>query len=64
MSAIPFKERITCTIAEACEATGLGRTKIYEMLSDLETVKADKRRLIIVPSLLRKMESLREPKAA
>ena len=24
---IPFAQRVTCTIADACEATGLGRTK-------------------------------------
>jgi hypothetical protein len=30
--AIPFVERLTCTIAEACEATGLGRTKLYELI--------------------------------
>jgi len=27
-TAIPFVERLTCTIADACEATGLGRTKL------------------------------------
>jgi hypothetical protein len=27
---IPFVQRFTCTIDEACEATGLGRTKLYE----------------------------------
>ena len=26
--AIRFAQRIACTIAEACEATGLGRTKL------------------------------------
>jgi|HubBroStandDraft_2_1064218.scaffolds.fasta_scaffold1362361_1 hypothetical protein len=29
---IPFAQRLTCTIADACEVTGLGRTKIYEPL--------------------------------
>jgi hypothetical protein len=24
---IPFRERLSCTIAEACAATGIGRTK-------------------------------------
>jgi hypothetical protein len=27
---IPFAQRLTCTIAEACAATGLGRTKLYD----------------------------------
>jgi hypothetical protein len=64
MSTIPFRERYSCTIDEGCEASGLGRTKMYEILPDLETVKVGKRRLIIVQSLLSKLESLREPKAA
>ena len=56
---IPFRERLSCTIAEACAATGIGRTKIYEALSDgrLESVKVDNRRLIIVASLLRLLEA-------
>jgi excisionase family DNA binding protein len=29
---IPFAERLSCTIAEACEVTGLGRTKLYELI--------------------------------
>jgi hypothetical protein len=33
-SAIPFAQRLTCTIAEACEVTGLGRTKLYELIGD------------------------------
>jgi excisionase family DNA binding protein len=49
-----FTNRITCTIAEACEASGLGRTKIYEAISDgrLVSTRIDRRRLIIVASLL------------
>jgi hypothetical protein len=31
---IPFCERPTCTIAEACAASGLGRTKIYQTMAD------------------------------
>jgi excisionase family DNA binding protein len=62
---IPFQERLTCTIQEACEASGLGRTKLYEMLGDgrLESTKVDSRRLINVPSLL-KAVGWREPEAA
>jgi hypothetical protein len=33
-TAIPFAQRLTCTIAEACEATGLGRTKLYELIGE------------------------------
>jgi excisionase family DNA binding protein len=48
-----FTNRITCTVAEACEASGLGRTKIYEAISDgrLVSTRIDKRRLIVVASL-------------
>jgi excisionase family DNA binding protein len=52
---IPFFERPTCTIAEACEATGLGRSKLYQLISggDLDTTTIGRRRLVRVPSLLR-----------
>jgi len=53
-----FTNRITCTVAEACEASGLGRTKIYEAIADgrLVSTRVDKRRLIIVASLLKMLE--------
>jgi hypothetical protein len=28
----PFGQRVTCTIEEAKQATGIGRTKLYEMM--------------------------------
>jgi hypothetical protein len=31
MADIPFRERIFCTINEAAQATGSGRSKIYEL---------------------------------
>ncbi len=34
LKTIPFAQRLTCTIDEACEATGLGRTKLYELIGD------------------------------
>jgi excisionase family DNA binding protein len=51
---IPFSQRLTCTIAEACEATGLGRTKLYELIDErcLETTMVGRRRLVLVRSLL------------
>jgi excisionase family DNA binding protein len=54
MANIPFKERVSATIAEACEASGLGRTKIYELIGaeKLKTTKVGHRTLILVPSLL------------
>ena len=50
---VPFLERVTCTVAEACEATGLGRTKLYALLSEgcLESTTIGRRRLIDVRSL-------------
>jgi excisionase family DNA binding protein len=50
---IPFTHRLTCTIAEACEATGLGRTKLYELIGagSLDTTTIGRRRLVLVRSL-------------
>jgi excisionase family DNA binding protein len=54
-SPIPFAERVTCTVAEACDATGLGRTKIYDLIKAgaLKTITIGRRRLVLVDSLLR-----------
>jgi excisionase family DNA binding protein len=53
-SSLPFAQRLTCTIHEACEATGLGRTKLYELISagQLLTTTVGRRRLVLVRSLL------------
>jgi excisionase family DNA binding protein len=50
---IPFAQRLTCTIAEACAATGLGRTKLYELIGagDIATTMVGRRRLVLVRSL-------------
>ena len=57
--AIPFAQRLTCTISEACEVTGLGRTKLYELIGDghLATTTIGRRRLVVVRSLLSLLES-------
>jgi excisionase family DNA binding protein len=57
--AIPFTHRLTCTIDEACEATGLGRTKLYELIGagQLATTTVGRRRLIVVRSLLSLLQS-------
>lgn len=51
---IPFAQRFTCTIDEAYEATGLGRTKLYELIGagQLVTTTVGRRRLVLVRSLL------------
>ena len=53
-SAILFCDRPTCRIDEACEASGLGRSSIYEAMKAgrLAFSKVGKRTLISVPSLL------------
>ena len=60
--AIPFAARLSCTIEEACQATGIGRTKLYEEIGAgrVETMSIGKRRLILVRSLV----NLIDPKAA
>jgi len=51
---LPFAQRLTCTIDEACEATGLGRSKLYELIGagNLVTTTVGRRRPVSVPSLL------------
>ena len=53
-SQVPFIQRPTCTIAEACTATGIGRTKLYELIGQghVATTMIGRRRLVRVPSLL------------
>jgi excisionase family DNA binding protein len=52
---IPFMQRPTCTIKEACKASGMGRTKFYELIKggELKMISVGRRRLVQVPSLLR-----------
>jgi excisionase family DNA binding protein len=51
---ITFRERITCTVGEACSATGLGRTKLYQLIKcrRIATTKVGSRTLINVGSLI------------
>jgi excisionase family DNA binding protein len=53
LSAIPFAQCLACTVAEACEATGLGRTKLYGLIGEgrLDTTTIGRRRLVLVRSL-------------
>jgi len=50
---VPFAQRLSCTIAEACAATGLGRTKLYELIGagSVNTTLVGRRRLVSVKSL-------------
>jgi excisionase family DNA binding protein len=51
---VPFRDRPTCSIAEACAAAGFGRTKLYELLDEgvVLATKVGRRRLVRVDSLL------------
>jgi hypothetical protein len=52
---IPFGERLTCSVNDATEASGLSRSMIYNKMKsgEIEWTKIGTRRLIKVPSLLR-----------
>jgi hypothetical protein len=54
---IPFRERITCTIDEAIEATGIRRRKLEELLPQIESKRVGRRRLILVRSLIERLEA-------
>jgi excisionase family DNA binding protein len=64
-AAIPFAQRLTCTIAEACEATGLGRTKLYELIGAgcITTTTVGRRRLVLISSLVALIGSAGRPPA-
>jgi excisionase family DNA binding protein len=54
MKSIPFRERFYCSINEACEAIGFGRSKLYGLIKNerIRTVRIDGRTKIVVASLL------------
>lgn len=60
---VPFQERPTCSIAEACAAAGFGRTKLYELLDEgaVSTIKVGRRRLVRVNSLLAFLDGAATP---
>jgi hypothetical protein len=51
---IPFRQRLTCTVREACQVSSWGHNKIFELINDgrLESRKIDGRRMIVIASLL------------
>lgn len=63
---VPFAERPTCSVAEACQAAGFGRTKRYELMDEgqVQTVKIGRRRLVCVPSLLDLLSRVDDPLAS
>jgi excisionase family DNA binding protein len=57
-SSVPLRDRFGCTVKEACTATGLKPTKLYELIAAgaIESTKIDRRRIIVVRSLQRLIE--------
>jgi hypothetical protein len=58
MRSLPFTERRWCSVAEACQFSGLGRTRIFEELAagSIESKRDGRRRLVSVPSLIARCE--------
>jgi excisionase family DNA binding protein len=52
-------EALTISVAAACEATGLGRTKIYQLLASnvLKRVKVGRRTLLDINSVRRLVDT-------
>lgn len=59
---IPFEQRPSCTMQEACRATGLSRNTLYERIAagQLIATKVGRRRLVNVPSLLQLVGATRD----
>ena len=56
---VAFRERFACSIAEACEAASLSRSKMTKLLDggEVQDRKVGKRRLVVVSSLRRFIEA-------
>ena len=52
-STVPLAERFSVPIPLACQAIGIGRSSLYEMIraGEVETIKVAGRRLVLVRSL-------------
>ena len=57
---IPFELRYSATVAETVAATGIGRTKLYEMIrvGEVETTTCGTRRLVLVRSVINRLNGL------
>jgi hypothetical protein len=56
INSIPFRERVACTVEDAQAATGISRRKLFELMPEIETRKVGRRRLILVRSLIERLE--------
>jgi hypothetical protein len=54
---LPFELRYSATINETVAATGIGRTKLYEMIrgGEVETTNIGTRRLVLVRSVINRL---------
>jgi excisionase family DNA binding protein len=52
-TSIPFAQRLTCSVSDAVEATGISRAKLYQLISDgsVSSTTVGRRRLVHVGSL-------------
>jgi excisionase family DNA binding protein len=50
---VPIAQRLTCSVSEACQITGISRAKLYQLISDgsLGSTTVGRRRLIYVRAL-------------
>jgi hypothetical protein len=51
---IPFRQRLCCSVREACLTSSWGHDKIFRLIKEgrLESRKIDGRRMIVIASLL------------
>ncbi len=57
----PSDQIITAPVAEFCRLSGLGRSRVYELIGDgtLDSITIGKRRLIVIDSYRRLVERRR-----
>lgn len=62
LDALPFRERITCSVRDGMKVSGFGQTKFYELLATgrIQSRLVDGKRLVSVPSLLALLEGPQE----
>jgi hypothetical protein len=58
-NAVPFRERLYSTKQECCDFAGIGRRKIDQLIVEgrVDTVVIDRRRYVVVQSLLSVLEA-------
>jgi hypothetical protein len=56
MNDVPFAERLWCSVAQASQVLGIGKTKTFEKIKagEIASKKDGARTLIFVPSLIEK----------